>query len=100
MQSVIREADLAARLGGDEFVVLLEGMHRPEDTERVAGALLDELSKPYALAGVELRVVPSIGVACYPRDGEDGTTLMRAADSAMYRAKGQGGRVVFCGRDG
>lgn len=98
MQAAIREADLAARLGGDEFVVLLEGMQRPEDTERVAHALLAELSQPYSIAGVELQVTPSIGVACYPRDGEDGPALMHAADAAMYRAKALGGRIVFAGK--
>jgi diguanylate cyclase (GGDEF)-like protein/PAS domain S-box-containing protein len=97
MQSMIREADLAVRLGGDEFVILLEGMQRHEDTGRVARALLEELSRPYSVGGAELRVTPSIGVACYPRDGEDGLTLMRAADAAMYRAKSKRGCIVFAG---
>jgi len=95
MLETIREADLAARLGGDEFVVLLEAMHHIEDTDRVATALLAGLSQPYAVHGLELRVTPSIGVACFPRDADDPGALLKAADAAMYRAKRTRGCIVY-----
>ena len=95
--ATIREADLAARLGGDEFVVLLEDMHRLDDTDRVAHALLAELAQPFVLHGLHLQVTPSIGVACFPRDGEDAGTLLKAADAAMYRAKARRSCIVHAG---
>ena len=86
----IRAADTVARLGGDEFAVLLEGTANMDDGESVAAKVVAALQAPFRLAEGEAAVSCSVGVACYPADGEDAATLMRNADHAMYRAKQSG----------
>jgi diguanylate cyclase (GGDEF)-like protein len=79
-----------ARLGGDEFTVLLSGLAQPEDAGKVAGRIVAELARPFAIGGHELFVSASLGVAVYPTDGQDVDELLKAADVAMYSAKEQG----------
>ena len=87
----VREGDTVARQGGDEFVLVLVGVSREEDVSAVAQKILDTLSLPFTIEGRELFVTCSIGVASYPKDGDDVQTLLKHADVAMYRAK-DGGR--------
>lgn len=87
----VREADTVARLGGDEFVVLLEDFHSPDHAIAVAEKIRLALNRPFALAGHTQRVLPSIGVALYPRHGSDAQQLLHNADNAMYVAKKCGG---------
>jgi len=87
----LRESDTVARQGGDEFVVVLDDLAVPEDAALVAHKLLERLFQPLVLAGQEVFPTGSIGIAMYPRDGHDSAALLKAADSAMYRAKGSGG---------
>ena len=91
IQSCLRETDTAARIGGDEFVVALSNVARREDAEQVAAKLLAAINQPFAVEGLVLRVSASIGVSLYPEDSNDACGLVRAADTAMYRAK-RGGR--------
>lgn len=91
--SVLRECDTAARIGGDEFVVALADVTRREDVEAVAEKLLAAILQPFSIDGEVLRVSASIGVSVYPDDAGDPSGLLRAADTAMYRAK-RGGRGV------
>jgi diguanylate cyclase (GGDEF)-like protein/PAS domain S-box-containing protein len=96
LRSATRESDLVARLGGDEFVVVLrlkEGQAE-EYSAQVANKILTSLSPPFTIEEHALHTTPSIGVALYPRDGEDMNTLMKCADIAMYQAK-QSGRAQF-----
>lgn len=86
----IRASDTVARMGGDEFVVLLPAISALEDAEFVARKILLALEAPVHEAGHELRVTASVGVAPFPECGQDAPTLMRHADSAMYRAKAAG----------
>jgi diguanylate cyclase (GGDEF)-like protein len=86
----VRASDTVARLGGDEFAVILHIIGRVEDACRVAQKIIDALREPFILAGHELTVTTSVGIAVYPLDGEDADALMRSADTAMYRAKQQG----------
>lgn len=88
----VRESDTIARLGGDEFVILLPDVKSGADAEKLAEKLLAVLSRPFVFAEGEAAVGASIGIATYPRDGEDGEALLAAADQAMYRAKRKGGR--------
>ena len=78
------------RHGGDEFIVLLNGVASEEDAARAANRLLTLLAQPIGLGMHEVFVSASIGIALYPRDGEDLDTLLKNADVAMYHAKAQG----------
>lgn len=86
----IRVVDTACRLGGDEFVLVLPHLDQPEQAMLVAQKLQEALAQDLHIRNFDLTVTPSIGIALYPRDGEDAETLLKNADSAMYRAKGQG----------
>jgi len=91
LSSSLRESDTVARQGGDEFVVVLPDLAGQDDAARVARKLLDNLFQPMLLCGTEVFPSGSIGIALYPRDGEDSATLLKCADSAMYGSKAQGG---------
>jgi diguanylate cyclase (GGDEF)-like protein len=80
-----------ARLGGDEFTVIMPGLEDPDDAAKLARRILSSLAHPFRLGGRELFVNASIGIAVYPIDGKDIDTLLMHADTAMYKAKEQGG---------
>jgi len=88
--NAIRGDDTVARFGGDEFTVLLHIIGKVEDAGRVAAKILESLKAPIAIDGREFVVTSSAGIAVYPADGADGETLIRNADTAMYRAKESG----------
>ncbi|HYD55450.1 MAG TPA: EAL domain-containing protein [Burkholderiales bacterium] len=90
LRATVRGDDFVARIGGDEFCVLLQDVADPREAAAVAQKLVHELSAPHAVGVHELRTGASIGIACVPIDGEDVPTLMRLADTAMYRAKEKG----------
>ena len=90
IRQCIRESDTAARIGGDEFVVLLPGIASAEDARRVADKIRAAIDRPFTIDGDELAVSVSMGLAHYPDDGADATTLARHADTAMYRDKAEG----------
>jgi len=89
LQGTLREVDTVARLGGDEFAVLLPGADAA-GAELVASKLLERLAEPCMVQGHELSMTMSIGISCYPSDGDDYEILSRNADTAMYRAKHEG----------
>ncbi len=89
MQSAVREQDTVARLGGDEFILLLPDTSAI-GAARVAQKLLYSVSQPVQIGLHELAVTPSVGIAQFPKDGEDPETLTKHADIAMYRAKASG----------
>ena len=86
----IRASDTLARLGGDEFAVILHPVPGPQAAARVAEKLLACFQEPFRVDGVPHTVSASMGLAFCPQDGEDGATLLRHADAAMYRAKAKG----------
>ena len=98
LRGVLRDSDVLARQGGDEFLVLLTDL--TEDpaaaAEMVAAKLLGALREPFVVGTSEVRTGASIGVSLYPADAADTEALLRHADAAMYRAKGDGGgRLAF-----
>ncbi|MBL8398403.1 MAG: EAL domain-containing protein [Candidatus Accumulibacter sp.] len=79
-----------ARLGGDEFTVVLPDVDDVQTVSLVAARLQALLSQPFVIGPQEIAVTSSIGIAIFPADGEDGATLLKHADTAMYHAKDQG----------
>ena len=80
-----------ARLGGDEFTVIMPGLTDSADAAKLARRILSSLAHPIRVAGHEVFINASIGIAIYPEDGEDIDSLLMHADTAMYKAKEQGG---------
>jgi diguanylate cyclase (GGDEF)-like protein len=77
-------------MGGDEFLLLLPEMAKVEYAGKAAERVLEVIREPFSLADHKLRVTTSLGIAIYPDDGEDGDTLVKNADVAMYSAKEAG----------
>ena len=86
LQACVRLSDTVARVGGDEFTLLLDDMHSTTDMAHLAEKVIESISAPFALAGMDITVGCSVGIAPY-RKGTDGESLQRQADMAMYRAK-------------
>lgn len=84
------EAVFVARLGGDEFVVLMDAIRDLDQVEELRRAIMHSITTPYRVNGESLRVSASIGIALYPKDADDGDTLLRHVDLAMYAAKAEG----------
>lgn len=93
LHGCVREGDTVARFGGDEFAGFLSDVASPEDVAIVVGKFLDALAPPFMIDGHELFISGSIGISLYPEDGSDTQTLMKNADTAMYRAKQMGGNT-------
>jgi diguanylate cyclase (GGDEF)-like protein len=91
LAALLRKEDTLARVGADEFVILLENLAHEPDAAGVAQSVLDTLAEPVEMHGRELFSTVSVGIALYPRDGEDSSALFRHADAAMHRAKHTGG---------
>ncbi len=90
LSACIREGDTVARLGGDEFILLV-AEHRQDDSSlRVAQRVISGISEPFVIDQREFKVTCSLGIVSFPRDGTDADTLLRNADTAMYRAKDLG----------
>ncbi len=76
-----------SRLGGDEFAILMSQLSSVEDVEEVAKRILGLVADPVTIGGQCVRNACSIGIAIFPRDGNDISTLVKNADSALYYAK-------------
>ncbi|SHH57192.1 GGDEF domain-containing protein [Massilia sp. CF038] len=83
-------ADIVARLGGDEFVILVTDQAEPERLQRTAHNIMAALRSPVWIDKSNVDITASIGISCYPRDGDNLMDMMKSADLAMYRAKEQG----------
>ncbi|MBA5607990.1 EAL domain-containing protein [Duganella sp. FT3S] len=94
LQELLREVDTIARLGGDEFIVVTSGNVTPDEASTIAVRIVEALGAPYQLDGKTVHTGASVGVAMFPGDGADASTLLRHADTAMYAAKSQG-RGIF-----
>ena len=93
LQAGVRKSDLVARLGGDELTVLVQRLEHESQATALAEQLLATLRRPFAVTGQTLQLNASIGIALYPRDGNNEEQLLAAADAAMYRVKRTGGNA-------
>ena len=87
MTATLRNSDTVSRWGGDEFTVILTDLESVEDGITLANTLIGEITKPYRVEGGTLELGASVGMACYPVDGESAALLLQRADQAMYWAK-------------
>jgi len=92
--SEVRETDTVARLGGDEFVILLPNLIADNTIRTTAARILNRLGEPFPVRGTNHFLGASIGIVVFPDDGGSVETLLKNADSAMYRAK-EAGRSRF-----
>lgn len=90
LSTLINESDTLSRMGGDEFVLLLPRLSQVDDVVKLSMKILETLNPTFYFEGIELHISTSIGIAIYPNDGNDSKTLLKNADSAMYKAKEQG----------
>ena len=94
LRECVRDDDTVARLGGDEFTIILAELRQAEDALTVAQKILEAVQEPLTIAQMPIVVTASIGISIYPVDGADPESLLRNADSAMYRAK-EAGRNTY-----
>jgi diguanylate cyclase (GGDEF)-like protein len=92
--AITRSTDSVARAGGDEFLLLLREVVSTEEVETLITRWMSSLSEPYKVAGLDLHISPSIGIARFPTDGTGAEELLARADEAMYFAK-RNGRKTF-----
>jgi diguanylate cyclase (GGDEF)-like protein len=96
IQSTLRENDLIARLAGDEFAIALVDITNLGDVMAFMNRLVEALRRPLQVAGKEMLVTTSVGIALAPADGDTAATVLRHAGIALARAKGDGGqRMCF-----
>jgi len=90
LKSEIRQVDTIARFGGDEFIILIESVTDLTNIAEIIEKIILSMQSPFNLENHQLHLTLSAGISIYPDDGEDAETLIRNADTAMYRAKDEG----------
>src|SRR5258707_2121203 len=90
LRGLVRETDTIARMGGDEFVIVQPFIADPADATALAQRIITLMSEPYSIDGHQAVIGASIGIAVGPGDGSGADKLLRNADLALYRAKGDG----------
>jgi diguanylate cyclase (GGDEF)-like protein/PAS domain S-box-containing protein len=90
LSACMRESDVLARLGGDEFVVVCPSVASQDCVATVVQRIQAIFADPFEIEGLQLYSSASIGIAVYPDDSQDASTLFRCADTAMYQAKNDG----------
>ena len=95
LRDVARASDTVARLGGDEFALVLEGAQDSADALFIAERIHRALDEPFVVDGMTLELETSIGIAIYPRDGDDAEQLLKRADIALYASKDSHQPVVY-----
>jgi diguanylate cyclase (GGDEF)-like protein len=90
LERCVRETDTVARMGGDEFIVLLTDIQSADAVSRKVEQIVAVMAEPLGAEFDGIKAPScSIGVACYPADGDDADTLLSHADDEMYRLKGR-----------
>ena len=95
LRARVSETDTVARMGGDEFTIVQTSITQPVHATTLALRIIDALSEPYEIDGQQVIIGTSVGIAIGPADGASPDQLLRNADLALYRAKGDG-RGTYC----
>ncbi|WP_054469936.1 EAL domain-containing protein [Planktothricoides sp. SR001] len=90
LKQSLREDDMIIRWGGDEFIVILNQIHHSVDAGHIAQRIINSIQQSFLIDEHQLYISCSIGIAIYPEDGIDASTLMQNADLALYRVKETG----------
>ncbi len=90
LSQALNNSEVVCRLGGDEFTIILPAISDQEQVHQIAAAIITLFQQPFQLSDIEHYITASIGVAIYPEHGEDATSLVKNADTTMYRAKENG----------
>lgn len=86
----LQNKGVVTRYGGDEFAIILYNLQNKFECISIMNRIMNSFSKPFTLNEFELFITPSVGISLFPNDGDDGETLVKYADSAMYHAKQEG----------
>lgn len=90
LRHAVRDCDSICRFGGDEFCLVVDNVEAAASVERVAERIIREIAKPFHLQNIVVSMSMSAGIAIFPRDATAEDSLFKAADRALYRAKGAG----------
>jgi diguanylate cyclase len=90
LSNLLRGTDTLSRFGGDEFAIIQPNIKRTSDAERLGRRILEVITEPFAIAGTQVTVGVSIGIALAPENGTERETLMQLADTALYQSKNDG----------
>jgi diguanylate cyclase (GGDEF)-like protein len=90
LHTCLQESDTLARLGGDEFVVVMTAVDNQDSAAAAAQRMLALFAQPFEIDGRQIYSSTSIGIAFYPDDSKDASSLFKCADTAMYHAKNDG----------
>ena len=90
LSKILRDQDVLARFGGDEFAFLLPNIDNTTEAIEYSKTIIKLLEEAFHIENYELFITASIGISIFPIDGEDTETLIKHADSALYRAKDKG----------
>ncbi len=94
LYTTLRSHDTVSRNGGDEFVVVLEKLKNSDEAIHVAKKIISCLTETFDIQSHQIHIGASIGISIFPNDGETPLTLLKNADTAMYRAKQKGGNQL------
>jgi diguanylate cyclase (GGDEF)-like protein len=95
LRARVSQTDTVARMGGDEFAIVQTSITQPTNATTLALRIIDAVSEPYEIDGQQVIIGTSVGIAIGPADGLAPDQLLRNADLALYRAKGDG-RGTYC----
>jgi len=90
LERMTRETDTLARLGGDEFVLIQSGILDPAEAAHLAKRIVDAMKAPIESDGATYEIGMSVGIALFPTDADNATTLLECADNALYEVKKSG----------
>jgi diguanylate cyclase (GGDEF)-like protein len=97
LKAIAAQGDLIIRMGGDEFILVQKSVRGCTEAEAMAQRIFETLSSPYCVAGHDIVIGASIGIAVSPDHGQTVDALLSRSDSALYRAKANRGGYVFAG---